>query len=263
MPGYLIMPVQRVPRYALLIKEILKFTPNGHKDRIYLEDALTELGRATTHIDDTINQRKNYEQIIELQSLFVEEIHLTAPGRMLLKEGQLKRITRRGNIIGYTFHLFSDTLIYSETTIGGKLKLHNAIDLSQSSIQSMSEEYAMELGVPVEFAKCAMKVFNASKSFIIYADTEKLKNEWLELISTSIAKLTASNTSIDARKMWDPNDSSTKCILCSTEFTMLYRRHHCRKCGALVCNSCSSGRMSIDSNSKPERVCYFICSCCL
>jgi hypothetical protein len=33
MEDYLIQPVQRVPRYVLLLREVLRFTPEGHADR--------------------------------------------------------------------------------------------------------------------------------------------------------------------------------------------------------------------------------------
>lgn len=39
---------------------------------------------------------------------------------------------------------------------------------------------------------------------------------------------------------WVPDAAADRCKLCSTPFTMLFRRHHCRQCGTLVCGSCSS-----------------------
>ncbi|KAJ1416689.1 hypothetical protein B484DRAFT_334498, partial [Ochromonadaceae sp. CCMP2298] len=42
---------------------------------------------------------------------------------------------------------------------------------------------------------------------------------------------------------WDHNSTSSKCILCSTAWgTFRNRRHHCRKCGRLVCEACSLHR---------------------
>ena len=42
------------------------------------------------------------------------------------------------------------------------------------------------------------------------------------------------------RGLWMDDSSSSVCILCKAEFTLLIRRHHCRRCGGLFCNSCSS-----------------------
>ncbi|KAM3125233.1 hypothetical protein CJI97_003764 [Candidozyma auris] len=39
---------------------------------------------------------------------------------------------------------------------------------------------------------------------------------------------------------WQPDGDVTSCVLCDTSFTLFNRRHHCRKCGRVVCGSCSS-----------------------
>ncbi|GLH09816.1 Lateral signaling target protein 2 homolog [Gryllus bimaculatus] len=57
-----------------------------------------------------------------------------------------------------------------------------------------------------------------------------------------------------ARK-WAEDADVTKCTLCHREFTMLLRKHHCRNCGQIFCNECSSKTAAVVSNKKPVRVC--------
>lgn len=38
---------------------------------------------------------------------------------------------------------------------------------------------------------------------------------------------------------WQPDSAVLACGLCSRDFTLFVRRHHCRKCGRVVCASCS------------------------
>lgn len=38
---------------------------------------------------------------------------------------------------------------------------------------------------------------------------------------------------------WQPDAEVTSCPICGTVFTFWYRKHHCRKCGRVVCASCS------------------------
>jgi hypothetical protein len=41
--------------------------------------------------------------------------------------------------------------------------------------------------------------------------------------------------------VWVPDQSATRCMICSEEFGTIFRRkHHCRACGKVVCHSCSS-----------------------
>ena len=44
---------------------------------------------------------------------------------------------------------------------------------------------------------------------------------------------------------WQPDSEVSKCPICGTQFTFWYRKHHCRKCGRVVCASCSPHRITI------------------
>ncbi|EHA25918.1 hypothetical protein ASPNIDRAFT_143971, partial [Aspergillus niger ATCC 1015] len=44
---------------------------------------------------------------------------------------------------------------------------------------------------------------------------------------------------------WQPDAEVTKCPICGTTFSFWYRKHHCRKCGRVVCASCSPHRITI------------------
>ena len=44
---------------------------------------------------------------------------------------------------------------------------------------------------------------------------------------------------------WQPDAEVTNCPICGTVFSFWYRKHHCRKCGRVVCASCSPHRITI------------------
>jgi hypothetical protein len=44
---------------------------------------------------------------------------------------------------------------------------------------------------------------------------------------------------------WQPDAEVTECPICRRAFTFMFRRHHCRKCGRVVCNDCSPHRIII------------------
>ena len=44
---------------------------------------------------------------------------------------------------------------------------------------------------------------------------------------------------------WQPDDELSACSICGNAFTFLNRRHHCRRCGRLVCGPCSPHRITI------------------
>uniref|UniRef100_K3WUK0 FYVE-type domain-containing protein n=1 Tax=Globisporangium ultimum (strain ATCC 200006 / CBS 805.95 / DAOM BR144) TaxID=431595 RepID=K3WUK0_GLOUD len=41
---------------------------------------------------------------------------------------------------------------------------------------------------------------------------------------------------------WVPDVSVNACMLCRSEFSFWSRKHHCRRCGAVVCYACSGSR---------------------
>ena len=45
---------------------------------------------------------------------------------------------------------------------------------------------------------------------------------------------------------WVPDKAARKCMLCESKFTMMSRRHHCRACGIVVCNACSTHRVAMN-----------------
>ncbi|XP_038158670.1 zinc finger FYVE domain-containing protein 26 isoform X1 [Cyprinodon tularosa] len=60
-----------------------------------------------------------------------------------------------------------------------------------------------------------------------------------------------------AQKDWVPDTKHGTCMVCRRErFTMFNRRHHCRRCGRLVCSTCSEHKMLVDGCPGEEvRVC--------
>ncbi|KAH0521044.1 Zinc finger FYVE domain-containing protein 26 [Microtus ochrogaster] len=60
-----------------------------------------------------------------------------------------------------------------------------------------------------------------------------------------------------ARDQWVPDETESTCMVCCRErFTMFNRRHHCRRCGRLVCGSCSTKKMVVEGcRENPTRVC--------
>ncbi|TDH67239.1 hypothetical protein CCR75_000445 [Bremia lactucae] len=53
---------------------------------------------------------------------------------------------------------------------------------------------------------------------------------------------------------WVPDVSVDRCMLCRTDFGFWIRRHHCRRCGAVVCDSCSGSRTKFINKASKNRL---------
>ncbi|KAF5191227.1 Free1 [Thalictrum thalictroides] len=79
--------------------------------------------------------------------------------------------------------------------------------------------------------------------------TEKKKGftDWVNLIKPGN----------EEKDHWVPDEAVNKCTACGAEFGAFVRRHHCRNCGDIFCDKCTSGRTALtaEENAQPVRVC--------
>lgn len=56
---------------------------------------------------------------------------------------------------------------------------------------------------------------------------------------------------------WVPDSLAERCYNCKAAFSLMLRRHHCRRCGNVFCDACSSARMPLVNSGffAPVRVC--------
>jgi hypothetical protein len=56
---------------------------------------------------------------------------------------------------------------------------------------------------------------------------------------------------------WIPDAQAPRCLSCGTRFGLVTRRHHCRNCGGVFCDKCSSKRRAVPGRGfhSPARVC--------
>ena len=62
---------------------------------------------------------------------------------------------------------------------------------------------------------------------------------------------------VGACPRWVPDTACDACMYCHRRFAVLFRRHHCRKCGALLCGVCTGYKLDLPELlfTKPVRVC--------
>ncbi len=88
---FLIQPVQRVPRFRLLLETILKYTPEGDPLQNQIKICLDRISSVATKINEDVHTREARDKIIELQADFNDSF--LAPSRVFIKEGFLVKVS--------------------------------------------------------------------------------------------------------------------------------------------------------------------------
>jgi len=87
---YLIMPIQRIPRYKLLLEELMKRTEESHPDYADLMKCLEEIKQIATLINQKKGEYQKQESVINIQLKFNPKTEaFIRENRLLVLEGQL------------------------------------------------------------------------------------------------------------------------------------------------------------------------------
>nr|XP_054519388.1 FYVE, RhoGEF and PH domain-containing protein 6 isoform X3 [Pan troglodytes] len=263
---YLLKPVQRIPQYRLLLTDYLKNLIEDAGDYRDTQDALAVVIEVANHANDTMKQGDNFQKLMQIQYSLNGHHEIVQPGRVFLKEGILMKLSRKV-MQPRMFFLFNDALLYTTPVQSGMYKLNNMLSLAGMKVRKPTQEaYQNEL-----------KIESVERSFILSASSATERDEWLEAISRAIEEYAKKritfcpSRSLDEADsenkeevsplgskapIWIPDTRATMCMICTSEFTLTWRRHHCRACGKIVCQACSSNKYGLDYlKNQPARVC--------
>jgi len=109
--SYLIEPIQRIPRYELLFKELLKHTPDDHPDKPNLEKALQKTKQSASYVNEERRKAESYNKMMELTSKVKGLEGLYHEKRVFIREGALRRVKNANNLRVCQCYLFSNLLV--------------------------------------------------------------------------------------------------------------------------------------------------------
>uniref|UniRef100_A0A7N6BKV1 FYVE, RhoGEF and PH domain containing 6 n=1 Tax=Anabas testudineus TaxID=64144 RepID=A0A7N6BKV1_ANATE len=263
---YLLKPVQRIPQYQLLLTDYLKNLPKDSIDYKDTQAALALVKDVANHANDIMKQGDNFQKLIQVQCSLNGHHELVQPGRIYLKEGVLMKLSRK-IMQPRMFFLFNDVLLYTTPVQSGQYKLNNMLSLAGMKVRTKPSQEAYQNELTLE---------SVERSFILSASSATERDEWLEAISTAISDFTRKKISFISGKppeevelkeddgaplgskapVWIPDPRTTMCMICTCEFSLTWRRHHCRACGKVVCQSCSSSKHRLEYlKNELARVC--------
>ncbi|XP_077073794.1 faciogenital dysplasia isoform X4 [Siphateles boraxobius] len=259
---HMLEPVQRIPRYELLLKDYLKKLPDGAADRRDAENALELISTAANHSNAAIRKMEKMHKLLEVYERLGGEEDIVNPANEFIKEGHIKKMSaKNGTAQDRYLYLFNNMVLYCVPKLrlmGQKFSVRERIDIAGMEVQGNVKQ-----NVPHAFT-----IIGKQRSLELQARTAEEKDDWIKVISATIEKhkqnsetFKAFNSSFsredepDATGSWSTCETdgaqqerkSSKrrekeretCKGCSETFHFTKRKHHCKTCGAAVCGKCS------------------------
>ncbi|XP_023199717.1 FYVE, RhoGEF and PH domain-containing protein 4 isoform X7 [Xiphophorus maculatus] len=264
---HMLEPVQRVPRYEMLLKDYLKKLPQNDPDRSDAEKSLEIIATAATHSNSAIRKSENLKKLMEIYEMLGEEEDIVHPSNEFIKEGHIMKLAARNTstMDRYLF-LFNNMLLYCvpKFSLGGpKYTVRTRIGIDGMKVvetsnedhphtfQVSGKERMLELQAGSEQDKAGwIKAFRETID-IFQQKNESFKNALKDVEEVSKAELGK------RAPRWIRDNEVTMCMKCREPFNAITRRrHHCRACGYVVCWKCSDNKAHLEyDNYKVNKVC--------
>ncbi|XP_063685693.1 pleckstrin homology domain-containing family F member 2-like [Bolinopsis microptera] len=202
-------------------------------------------------VDKLVDSEANARRVANVENCFGGEV-LAAPNRVLVGEGVLQKQCRK-QLKPRQFFLFNDVIVYGTIIIHRK-KYNNMHLLPLDEVRIVALD---DIGPE---RQNGWQIISPRKSFNVYAANSSEKSEWIQHLNTCIEgcqRKSAKKITTELAPAWIPDDAATHCMICAkVKFSPIARKHHCRRCGKIVCNNCSTKRLLLASqSSEPVRVC--------
>ncbi|XP_029312428.1 pleckstrin homology domain-containing family F member 1 [Cottoperca gobio] len=206
-------------------------------------------------VDQLTFDQDNLERIHAVENSFGPSGKpLSQPGRVLIGEGRLMKLSRRGPQ-HKVFFLFNDMLMYGSIILNGRWnKKQQIIPLEDIQLEDLEDSVKM---------RNQWLFRTPRKSFYVAATSYEEKQAWIEHIEECKSRLLQKGGCRPGATFavtWIPDQASAVCMRCSNKFSVAQRRHHCRKCGFVVCGTCSKKRAVI-GHIHPTK-CLRVCTIC-
>ncbi|KAJ7401152.1 FYVE, RhoGEF and PH domain-containing protein 4 [Pitangus sulphuratus] len=260
---HMLEPVQRIPRYEMLLKDYLRKLP---------QDSLDWKDAESKYLQAIKRAVENLKKLLEIYEMLGEEEDIVNPSNELIKEGQILKLAARNTSAQerYLF-LFNNMLLYCVpkfSLVGSKFSVRTRVGIDgMKIIETHNEEY------PHTF-----QVSGKERTLELQASSEQDKEEWIKALQSTIeafqqrnetfrnaiAKeyedmpVEVSNAELGKRApRWIRDNEVTMCMKCKEPFNALTRRrHHCRACGHVVCWKCSDYKAHLEyDGNKLNKVC--------
>uniref|UniRef100_A0ACB8EHT2 FYVE, RhoGEF and PH domain-containing protein 3 n=1 Tax=Sphaerodactylus townsendi TaxID=933632 RepID=A0ACB8EHT2_9SAUR len=179
---HMLEPVQRIPRYELLLKDYLKKLPEESPDRKDAEKSLELISTAADHSNAAIRKMEKMHKLLEVYERLGGEEDIVNPANELIKEGHIQKLSaKNGTAQDRYLFLFNSMVLYCVPKlrlIGQKFSVREKIDIAGLQVQEIVKQNVAH----------TFSITGKKRSLELQARTEEEKKEWIRVFQATIEK---------------------------------------------------------------------------
>eukprot|EP00011_Vannellida_sp_DIVA3-517-6-12_P004434 CAMPEP_0114607680 /NCGR_PEP_ID=MMETSP0168-20121206/2190_1 /TAXON_ID=95228 ORGANISM="Vannella sp., Strain DIVA3 517/6/12" /NCGR_SAMPLE_ID=MMETSP0168 /ASSEMBLY_ACC=CAM_ASM_000044 /LENGTH=865 /DNA_ID=CAMNT_0001818559 /DNA_START=41 /DNA_END=2635 /DNA_ORIENTATION=+ len=168
--SYLIMPVQRIPRYEMLLKDLHKNTGVDHPDYEKLGSAYQQIKEVALYVNEQKRDFENLMRVSEIEKSITEDISLCEPHRRVVKELELLGLPQEE---ARKIILFNDVLVVGKPK-GKKLSSARKFGLTSFTMNPLADTETAEGNFQLHLEDNSTLAFSLS--------TGAARDEFLDLL---------------------------------------------------------------------------------
>ncbi|XP_070847754.1 FYVE, RhoGEF and PH domain-containing protein 4-like isoform X1 [Chaetodon trifascialis] len=264
---HMLEPVQRVPRYEMLLRDYLKKLPKDNPDYELAHKSLQTISMAATHSNSAIHKAESLKRLLEIYEMVGEE-EVVNPANEFLREGRLLKLAARNtSAMERHLFLFNNFLLCCTpkfSLVGQRFTVRCRIGVDGMQVQQTTNE-----DHPYTF-----QVSGKERTLELQASSDQDRDEWIKVIQEAVDVFQKKNKTFKLASKelnaeepteelgrraprWIRDNEVTVCMKCQEPFNAITRRrHHCRACGCVVCWKCSDNKVALEyDGNKLNKVC--------
>jgi len=206
--SYLIMPVQRIPRYEMLLGELGRHAQDGQGKQA-LQDAYNKVKSIAIHINETKRAVESMTKLLEVQNRISGDFTLLSPSRRLVKEGPLIKMNSQ-SVLGSKSHirvffLFTDILLWTSPAYAyrGHIQLTGAEIEKEAALETEKKHkkgWSLRKADTHREEESLSIVIKASRQMVVVAADAREKQLWQAALTSTLQQFNSGERAREERE---------------------------------------------------------------
>lgn len=170
--GFLVMPVQRLPKYQVLLEELLKNTTETAVEFASISSSLKQISEITLYCNEKKKELENTLRVIELRNELKIK-NLVQPHRKFVREGELQSVNSKGDQVQANLYLFNDLFVCTKPRRGVKLPKTYKIPLGKQA------DVVLKSDVKPDEQAFVFSMMFSKKTLTFHCVSKKQLEDWI------------------------------------------------------------------------------------